>query len=132
MAERIARGAGYESLDIRVNIDTILPKRDEFVIIQVAQAIAENCNFVLFADENHYIIIIPCKLAVACYVNGVRMTMEQMSDMRQFQNRIKIAFVVYDKFRRINRPIESGGNGDEPVPVYPAGKDLHNRKEGKG
>lgn len=118
LAKRVARGAAYESLNVTVNIDTILPNRDSEVINQVAFAIAENTNFVLFADEKRYIIIIPCKLAVACYVDGKQETMEVMKDMQQFQNRIKIAFVVYDKFYRIDRSVESGGNGNEPLPLH--------------
>lgn len=112
LAERIERGAAYDSLNVKVNIDTILPNRDGDVINQVQQAIEENTNFVLFSDKSHYIIIIPCKLAVACYVDGVQQTMEVMKDMQQFQNRVKIAFAVYDKFHRVDRCIESGGNGN--------------------
>lgn len=130
LAERIERGAAYESLHVTVNIDTILPNRNEEVINQVAQAIEENTNFVLFADKSNYIIIIPCKLAVACYVDGVQQTMEVMKDMQQFQNRVKIAFAVYDKFSRIDRCLESGRNGDATLPVNTAGKDLSNGKAG--
>lgn len=116
LAERVERGAAYESLNVTVNIDTILPNRDSGVINQVQQAIEENTNFVLFSDKDHYIIIIPCKLAVACYVDGKQETMEVLKDMQQFQNRIKIAFVVYGKFHRIDRFIESGRNGDGALP----------------
>ncbi len=132
LAERIERGACYESLNVTVNIDTILPNRDSGVIFQVQQAIEENTNFVLFSDKSHYIIIIPCKLAVACYVDGIQGTLEVMKDMQQFQNRIKIAFAVYDKFNRIDRPIESGRNGHESLPENRAGKDLSNGKAGAG
>lgn len=131
LAERVELGAAYETLNVKVNIDTILPNRDSEVINQVQQAIEENTNFVLFCDENHYIIIIPCKLAVACYVDGVQGTLEQMSDMQQFQNRVKIAFVVYDKFYRIDRPLESGRPGNGALPVHTAGKDLCDRKTGE-
>jgi hypothetical protein len=124
LAERVASGEGLNSLNVTVNIDTILPSRDEFIINQVAIAIAENANFVLYSDKNHYIIIIPCKLAVACYVDGVQQTLEQMSDMQQFQNRVKIAFTVYDKFYRIDRCVESGGNGNEPLPADTTGENL--------
>jgi hypothetical protein len=130
LAERVERGAAYETLDVKVNIDTILPNRDNEVINQVQQAIEENTNFVLFCDENHYIIIIPCKLAVACYTNGVQGTLEQMSDMQQFQNRVKIAFVVYDKFYRLDRPLEGGRNSDGALPLHTAGEDLCDRKTG--
>src|SRR3954467_7765998 len=92
--ERIQSGAGIKSFNVTVNIDTILPNRNSEVINQVAQAIEENTNFVLFADKSHYIIIIPCKLAVACYVDGKQQTMEVMNDMQQFRNRVKIAFAV--------------------------------------
>ena len=124
LAERVARGAAYESLNVTVNIDAILPNRDSEVINQVQQAIEENCNFVLFSDKDHYIIIIPCKLAVACYVDGVQGTLEQMSDMQQFQNRVKIAFAVYDKFYRIDRTVESGGNGNDTLPLNTNREDL--------
>ena len=93
----------YKSLNVTVNIDAILPNRNEEDINQVLIAIQENTNFVLFSDKSHYIIIIPCKLAVACYVDGVQETMEVMTDAQQFQNRVKIAFVVYDKFYRLDR-----------------------------
>lgn len=130
--ERIQSGARVQSLNVTVNIDAILPNRDTVVINEVAQAIAENTNFVLFADKSHYIIIIPCKLAVACYVDGVQQTMEVMCDMQQFQNRIKIAFAVYDKFYRADRFIESGRNGDESLPYYTTGEDLQNGEDGEG
>lgn len=132
LAERIERGACYESLNVTVNIDTILPNRDSEVIFQVQQAIEENTNFVLFSDKDHYIIIIPCKLAVACYVNGVQQTMEVLKDMQQFQNRIKIAFAVYDKFSRIDRPIESGRNGNGALPEDRTGKDLQDGESDQG
>lgn len=130
IAERIERGAAYESLNVTVNIDAILPNRNSEVINQVAIAIQENTNFVLFADKSHYIIIIPCKLAVACYVDGKQQTMEVMTDMQQFQNRVKIAFAVYDKFHRLDRFIESGRNGNDTLPFYPAGKNLSDGKTG--
>lgn len=130
LAERVASGEGINSLNVTVNIDTILPNRDEEVINQVQQAIEENCNFVLYLDKNHYIIIIPCKLAVACYVDGVQGTLEQMTDMQQFQNRVKIAFTVYDKFYRIDRCVESGGNGNGSLPIYTNRENLSDRKEG--
>lgn len=129
LAERVASGEGLKSLNVKVNIDTILPNRDSGVINQVQQAIEENCNFVLYSDKDHYILIIPCKLAVACYVNGVQGTLEQMSDMQQFQNRIKIAFVVYDKFYRIDRRVESGRNGNDTLPDYTNGENLSDREE---
>lgn len=132
LAERIERGACYESLNVKVNIDTILPNRDSGVINQVQQAIEENCNFVLYSDKDHYILIIPCKLAVACYVNGVQGTLEQMHDMQQFQNRVKIAFVVYDKFYRIDRCIESGRDGNGALPDYTNGENLSDGEAGKG
>lgn len=132
LAERVASGEGLDSLNVKVNIDTILPNRDSEVINQVQQAIEENTNFVLFQDKSHYIIIIPCKLAVACYVDGVQQTTEAMKDMQQFQNRVKIAFVVYDKFYRLDRFIESGRNGDESLPVHTAGKDMSDGEAGTG
>ncbi len=54
--ECIQSGAGIASLNVTVNIDTILPNRDSKVINQVAQAIEENTNFVLFSDKKslHY------------------------------------------------------------------------------
>lgn len=130
--ERIQRGETYESLDVKVNIDGILPHRNSDFIEQVALAIEESTNFVLFADKTHYIIIIPCKLAVACYVDGVPETLEVMKDMQQFQNRVKIAFAVYDKFARLDRSLEGGGNGDAALPLYPKGKDLPDGEDGKG
>lgn len=130
MAERVATSAGLQSLNVTVNIDAILPNRNAEVINQVGIAIAKNANFVLFADKSHYIIIIPCKLAVACYVDGVRQTMEVMHDMQQFQNRIKIAFAVYDKFRSLDRSLESGRHGDGSLPFNTNREDLSNGKEG--
>jgi predicted RND superfamily exporter protein len=132
LAERVERGAAYESLNVTVNIDTILPNRDSGVINQVQQAIEENTNFVLFSDKDHYIIIIPCKLAVACYVDGKQETMEVLKDIQQFQNRIKIAFAVYDKFHRVDRFIESRNHGNGALPGNTDRKDLLNGKERTG
>lgn len=130
LAERVASGEGINSLNVKVNIDAILPNRDVDAVNQVAQAIEENTNFVLLSDKSHYIIIIPCKLAVACYVDGKQETAETMNDMRQFQNRVKMAFVVYDKFYRLDRFIESGRNGDESLSLHTAGENLPDREEG--
>lgn len=130
LAERVATCAGLNTLNVTVSIDTILPNRDNDVINQVQQAIEENTNFVLFSDKSHYIIIIPCKLAVACFVDGKQQTMEVMQDMQQFQNRVKIAFVVYDKFYRIDRCIESGRNGNAALPVHTDREDLQNGEDG--
>lgn len=130
--ERIQSSEGLNSLNVTVNIDTILPNRDEEVINQVQQAIEENCNFVLYSDKNHYIIIIPCKLAVACYVDGVQQTLEQMSDMQQFQNRVKIAFTVYDRFYRIDRCVESGGDGNDAIPADTNRENLSNGEDDQG
>jgi hypothetical protein len=58
--------------------------------------------------------------------------MEVLKDMLQFQNRIKIAFAVYDKFSRIDRPIESGRNGNGALPEDRTGKDLQNREGDQG
>lgn len=124
IAEKVARAEAADSLNVKVNIDSILPNRNEDAVMQVAQAIEENTNFVLFSDKRHYVIIIPCKLAVACYVNGKQDTMEVMKDMQQFQNRVKIAFVVYDKFYSLDRFIESGRNGNAALPGYTNRKDL--------
>lgn len=132
LAERVASGEGLDSLNVNVNIDTILPNRDSEVINQVANAIEENTNFVLFSDKSHYIIIIPCKLAVACYVDGKRETTEVMKDMQQFQNRVKIAFAVYDKFYRLDRFIEGGRNGDESLPDNSTRKDMQNGEDNQG
>lgn len=130
LAERIATGAGYKSLNVTVNIDSILPNRNSEVINQVQQAIQENTNFVLFSDKSHYIIIIPCKLAVACYADGEQQTMELMTDMQQFQNRVKIAFAVYDQFHRLDRPFESGRNSNGTLPIHTDRENLSDRKEG--
>jgi len=130
LADRVARGAAYESLNITVNIDNILPNRKEEDINQVLIAIQENTNFVLFSDKTHYILIIPCKLAVACYVDGLQQTMEVMTDAQQFQNRVKIAFAVYDKFYRLDRFIESRRNGDGALPLHTDRKDLQDGEAG--
>jgi hypothetical protein len=130
LAERVDSGEGLNSLNVTVNIDTILPNRNEDVINQVAQAIEENTNFVLFSDKKHYILIIPCKLAVACYADGRQETMEVMKDMQQFQNRVKIAFAVYDKFYRLDRFIASGNDGNGQVPLHTAGENMFNGKKG--
>jgi len=130
LADRIATGAGYNSLNVTVNIDAILPNRKEEDILQALQAIEENTNFVLFSDKSHYILIIPCKLAVACYVNGKQETLEVMKNMHQFQNRVKIAFAIYDKFHRLDRSLESGRNGNAALPFDPPGKNLSNGKTG--
>jgi hypothetical protein len=130
LAERVETGADLDSLNVTVSIDAILPNRDNEVINQVAKAIEENTNFVLFSDKSHYIIIIPCKLAVACYVNGVQQTTEVMKDMQQFQNRVKTAFAVYDKFSGLDRFIESGRNGNDALPVHTDGENLPDGTQG--
>lgn len=130
LAERVASGAGLDSLNVKVSIDAILPNRDSDVINQVQQAIEENTNFVLFSDKSHYILIIPCKLAVACYVDGKQETMEVMNDMQQFQNRVKIAFVVYDKFYRLDRFIESGRDGDAALSSHTNRENLQDGTDG--
>lgn len=130
LAERVASGAGLDSLNITVNVDQIIANRKSDVPQQVHEAIEQNTNFVLFSDKDHYILIIPCKLAVAGYVNGVRQTMEVMKDMQQFQNRVKIAFVVYDKFYGLSRSIEGGRNGNDAIPLHPDGEDLQNGEDG--
>jgi U3 small nucleolar ribonucleoprotein component len=63
-------------------------------------------------------------------VNGKQEMMEVMKDMHQFQNRIKIAFVVYDKFYELDRFIESGINGDGAFPDHTNRKDLPDREKG--
>lgn len=130
LAEHVAHGNAADSINITFNIDAILPNRKQEDILQALQAIEENTNFVLFSDKSHYIIIIPCKLAVACYVDGKQETMEVMKDMQQFQNRVKIAFAVYDKFYRLDRFIESGGNGDAALPLPGNRKEVSNREKG--
>jgi len=130
LAERVNSIHCYESLNITVNVDQVLNNRQSDVPLKVHEAIQENRNFVLFADEKRYIIIIPCKLAVACYVNGKQETMEVMNDMQQFLNRVKIAFVVYDKFYESDRLITSGNNGNGPLPLYTTGEDLQDRENG--
>lgn len=130
LAERVNSNHCYDSLNITVNVDQVLSNRQSEVPLKVHEAITENRNFVLFSDKSHYIIIIPCKLAVACYVDGKQETMEVMNDMQQFQNRVKIAFVVYDKFYELDRFIESGNNGDGTIPLHTTGKNLCDRKEG--
>lgn len=130
LAERVNSNHCYESLNVIVNVDQVLSNRQSDVPFKVHQAITENRNFVLFSDKSHYVIIIPCKLAVACYVDGKQETCEVMKDMQQFQNRVKIAFVVYDKFYGLDRYIESGRNGDGAIPLYPNREDLQNGEDG--
>jgi hypothetical protein len=132
LSERVASGEGLNSLNVTVNVDQVLENRQSDVPLKVHEAIIENRNFVLFSDKSHYIIIIPCKLAVACYVNGKQETMEVMKDMHQFQNRVKIAFVVYGKFYELDRFIESGINGDGTLPNHTNRKDLQNGEKGTG
>lgn len=132
LAERVNSDHCYDSLNITVNVDQVLTSRQSDVPFKIHQAIAENRNFVLFSDKSHYIIIIPCKLAVACYVDGKQETMEVMTDMQQFQNRVKIAFVVYDKFYEQDRIITSGNDGDGTLPDHTAGKNLSNGKNDEG
>jgi uncharacterized protein (DUF302 family) len=130
LAERIASGAGYDSLNITVNVDQILKNRNNEVPQQVHEAIEQNANFVLFSDKDHYILIIPCKLAVACYVNGMQQTWEAMKDIHQFQNRVKISFAVYDRFYQLDRPIESGRNGDAALPLHTDRENMRDRETG--
>jgi hypothetical protein len=132
MAEKVANSDAYVSLDVTINIDAILPHRDEEVAQQVNEAITNNKPFGLFSDKSNYIIIIPSKFTVACYASGVQQTMEVMKDAQQFQNRVKIAFAVYDKFIGLDRLIESGGNGDEPLSITGERKDLPDGEAGQG
>lgn len=115
LAERVASGEGLNSLDVKINIDTILLNRDQVDLNNILLAIAENRSFVLYSDENHYCIIIPRNLVVCCYVDGVQGTVEAMMDMQQFQNRVKIALAVYDKFHPIDRCIEDRRDGDGTI-----------------
>jgi hypothetical protein len=132
MAEKVANSDVYASLDVTVNIDNILPNRDKEVAQQINEAITNNKPFGLFSDKSNYIIIIPSKFTVACYASGVQQTFEVMNDAKQFQNRVKIAFAVYDKFIGLDRLIEGGGNGDEPLPVTGERKNLPDGEEGQG
>lgn len=132
LAEKVAKSDVYASLDVTVNIDSVLPNRDSEVAQQVNEAIANNKPFGLFSDKSNYIIIIPAKFTVACYAGGVQQTCEVMKDAKQFQNRIKIAFVVYDKFIGLDRLVKSGGNGNAALPDHPAGKDLPNGEDDQG
>lgn len=116
LAERVVSGEGLNSLNVTINIDTILPNRDQADLNNILLAIAENRSFVLYSDQNHYCIIIPSNLVVCCYVDGVQGTVEAMKDKHQFQNRVKIALAVYDKFHPIDRCIEDRKHGDGTLP----------------
>lgn len=129
LAERVASGEGLDSLNITINIDTILPNREQDDLNNILLAIAENRSFVLYSDQNHYCIIIPRNLVVCCYVDGVKQTAEVMKDIQQFQNRVKIALAVYDKFHPIDRCIEDRGHGDGTLPET---TDRKNLQDGAG
>lgn len=124
LAEKVAKEDAVNSLNITVGIDQVLKNRSVADIMEVAQAIAENRSFVLINDKNHYCIVIPSKFVVACYVDGVQKVMEVMKDAKQFQNRVKMAFVVYGKFCPIDRHIESGRNGNAEIPEVAGGAEV--------
>lgn len=94
------------SLRITVNIDqslkkggnSILDNRGEEFANNLQNAIDQQIPFILFSDPQHYACILPKEKYVACFVNGEMMTKEVLIDDLQFQNRVKIAVVVYDKF----------------------------------
>lgn len=102
LAEKVAHSDVYASLNITIHIEQILKKRDPYIVAQIQQAIAKKEPFYLFSDKKHYCIVIPCNLVVACYVDGVQITLETCKDNQQFQNRVKILFVAYDKFQSVN------------------------------
>jgi hypothetical protein len=116
MAERLANPTATDSLNIKVNIDAILPNRDHADLNNILLAIQENRSFVLYSDKKNYCIIIPRNLVVCCYADGVKQTVEVMKDMQQFQNRVKIALAVYDKFHPIDRCVEDRTDGDGALP----------------
>lgn len=129
LAERCSNEFNYDSLNVNINIDVILLNRDPVVQKQILNAIENKTPFLLFSDLDHYCIIIPRNLAVYCYVGKKCITSEESINIKQFTNRVRLAFAVYDKFYT-DRSLADREHGAREVPCGSSREDLQDDKGG--
>lgn len=134
LAERCSHDFNYDTLNININIDAILMKRDPETIKKIVTAVENRTPFILFADDKNYCIIIPKELSVYCYAKGRQQTKESTINIKQFANRVRLAYVSYPGFYEdrslANReygiiPVSCGAGGEG----VPDDQDISERSE---
>ena len=97
LAEKVRNSDAAASVDLTININGVLSNRDINTIGKINLAISSQKSFILYADADHYCVIDPAQLYVECVSMGLS-TQEVCKDMKQFQNRVKIAVVAYPNY----------------------------------
>ena len=99
LAEKVANSqATYDSLDINVNIDDVLAKRDPAVLNLVMAAIDAEMPFILFSSFEHHVMIVPKTRAIVTYTNGAKSSVQFAKDAKNFQNIVRMCVFIYPKF----------------------------------
>lgn len=78
-------------------------------------AIEQGNPFVIYEDQEHFLLSLPAFKIVICFAVGVIATKEMFSDNEKYINRIKLGMVVYDKFSTV----------DDFYKNFPAIKDVY-------
>lgn len=99
LAEKVAnKQSTYDTLDVNINIDNVIDKRNPDTIKLITAALDAGMPFILHADFEFHAVIIPKTRAVATYTNGAKTSVQFCKTDKQFQNVVRMCVFVYPKF----------------------------------
>jgi hypothetical protein len=85
---------------LKIDIDATTLKRRPEYMDGIIGSIEENKPFIIYYDQEHFLLSIPQYRIVMCFVDGIVQTKEILTP-DQYVNRIKMGMVVYDKFSTV-------------------------------
>lgn len=74
------------------------------VAVKILQAIAANKPFMLYENTQRFTVVIPKMKAILTFFPGAQSTVELLDEL-QFQNRVKMQYVIYPNFETPTKAI---------------------------
>lgn len=90
-----------KNIKLTINIDVTTLNRPPEYTDGIVKAIEANKPFIIYSDQEHFLLSITQYRIVMCFVDGVLNTKEILAP-DQYINRIKMGMVVYDKFSTVD------------------------------
>jgi hypothetical protein len=91
-----------KNLKLHINIDVTTLNRPAEYTQGIIDSLEAGKPFIIYSDEEHFLLAIPQFRIVICFVGGVVQTKELLADNDRYVNRIKMGMVVYDKFSTVD------------------------------
>ena len=86
-----------KNIKLHINIDVTTLNRPAEYTNGIISSIEANKPFIIYADQEHFLLSMPQFRIVICFVDGILHTKEILAP-DQYINRIKMGMTVYDKF----------------------------------